>query len=182
MSEVTYNDLLYRISKRLDEINALERVLFICRGKLAHPANTAIRDTRSLFENLEEGSFLGVDSLQVLKDILEAVSEWDLRKKIENFEHLRTEYEKLRETVIRVLEELNIMERLMDAVGGRQIPEERRSDVRSLVNYLGTDCLHLFREIFTELNNDELRTALEEFQNHRTQYEACEREEGRLAT
>ena len=179
MSEVKYNDLLYCVSKRLDEINDLQRVLFMCKGKLAHGATDTIRDTRSLLEKLEESGCLGIDFLAVLKDILNALKEWDLQEKIVRFESLRGEYKKLHETVIRVLEELNDMERLMSAVGRREIPEERKNDVRSLVNFLGTDCLHLFRGIFTELNNDhELRTALEEFQNHVTHYEACERKEG----
>ncbi|XP_044163113.1 uncharacterized protein LOC122947677 [Acropora millepora] len=183
MSEVTYKDLLYRIRKRIDEINAFNQVLDICIGKLPHGAIDTIHDTRSLFEKLEECGVLGVDSLQILKDILQAVKQWDLQEKIVKFESLRREYaEKLRETVIRVLEELNDMERLMSAVGRREIPEERRNNVRSLVNFLGTDCLHLFRGIFTELNNDELRTALEVFQDHRTQYEAFERKEGSLVT
>ncbi|XP_074617800.1 uncharacterized protein LOC141876890 isoform X2 [Acropora palmata] len=177
MSEVTYNDLLYRISKRIDKINALEHVLYVCRGKLPHGASDTIRDTRSLFEKLEESTYLGVGSLRVLKDVLKALKEWDLHEKVENFERLRGEYEKLRETVIRVLEELNDMERLKSAVGKRKIPKERKNDVRSLVNVLRTDCLDLFRGIFTELNNDELRTALEKYQNRRTQYEACEKEE-----
>ena len=182
MSEVKYNDLLYRISERLDEINALEHVLFMCRGKLADGATDTIHNTRSLFEKLEESSFLGIDFLVVLKDILNAVEEWDLQERIVKFESLRGEYKKLHETVIRGLEELNDMERLISAVGRREIPEERKNDVPSLVNFLGTDCLHLFSGIFTELNNDELRTALEEFQNHLTQYEACERKEGSLVT
>ena len=175
MSEVTYNDLLYRIRKRIEEINALEHVVEICKEKLAHQGT--IRDTRLLFKNLEESGRLGVDSLQVLKEILKALKEWDLHEKLENFERLRREYVELRETVIRVLEELD-MGRLMSAVGGRKVPKKRQNDVRSLVNFLGTDCLHLFGGIFTELNNDELRTALEKYQNRRTQYEACEREEG----
>ena len=182
MSEVTYNDLLYRISKRIDKINALEHVLYVCRGKLPHGASDTIRDTRSLFEKLEESTYLGVGSLRVLKDVLKALKEWDLHEKVENFERLRGEYEKLREAVIRVLEELNDMERLKSAVGKRKIPKERKNDVRSLVNVLRTDCLDLFRGIFTELNNDELRTALEKYQNRRTQYEACEKEEGSLVT
>ena len=175
MSEVTYNDLLYRIRKRIEEINALQHVVEICKGKLAHQGT--IRDTRLLFKKLEESGRVGVDSLQVLKEILKALKEWDLHEKVENFERLRREYVELRETVIRVLEELD-MGRLMSAVGGRKVPKKRQSDVRSLVNFLGTDCLHLFGGIFTELNNDELRTALEKYQNRRTQYEACEREEG----
>ena len=175
MSEVTYNDLLYRIRKRIEEINALEHAVEICKEKQAHQGT--IRDTRLLFKNLEESGRLGVDSLQVLKEILKALKEWDLHEKLENFERLRREYVELRETVIRVLEELD-MGRLMSAVGGRKVPKKRQNDVRSLVNFLGTDCLHLFGGIFTELNNDELRTALEKYQNRRTQYEACEREEG----
>ena len=165
MSEVKYNDLLFRVSKRIEEINALDHVLFMCRGKLPHGARDTIHDTRSLFQKLEESSSLGIDSLLVLKDILNAVEEWDLQERIVKYESLRGEYKKLHETVIRVLEELNDMERLMSAVGRREIPEERKNDVRSLVNFLGTDCLHLFSGIFTELNNVELRTALEESSN-----------------
>ena len=183
MSEVTYKDLLYRIRNRIDEINAFNQVLVICIEKLPHGAIDTIHDTRSLFEKLEECGVLGVDSLQILKDILQAVKQWDLQEKIVKFESLRREYaEKLRETVIRVLEELNDMERLKSALGKRKITKERKRDVRSLVNVLGTDCLDLFRGIFTELNNDELRTALEKYQNRRTQYEACEKEEGSLVT
>ena len=193
MSEVEYNSLLYRISKRLDEINVLEHILFMCRGKLANRADDTIRDTLSLFTKLEESSFLGVDSLQVLKDIVKAVNQWDLQEEIVKFESIRGEYKKFVERVIGVLEELNDLERLMSAVWRRRrrIPEERKNDVhdvRSLVqvlegmNFLGIDCLDLFREIFIELNNDELLTELEEFQNRRTEHEAHERRKGSLVT
>ena len=101
------------------------------------------------------------------------------------------EYKELVARVINVLEELNDLERLMSIVARvRRIPEERRNDVhdvRSLVqvlediNFLGIDRLEILREIFTELNNDELLTELAEFQKCRSEDETRERRKGNLS-
>ena len=57
MSEYEYNNLLYKISKRLDKIHVGEQLLVICRGKL--PArNEENIPTFSLFKKLEEKGFL----------------------------------------------------------------------------------------------------------------------------
>ena len=124
MSEVKYNRLLFRISERLDNTQRLKDVLDMCRGKLPHGADDTIADTHSLFIKLEENNFLGVDSLQMLKDLVKAVGEWDLKDDIVIFESERREYKKLLEMVIGELEELNDLERLMSIVWrGRTIPE-----------------------------------------------------------
>ena len=185
MSKAEYKSLLYRISKRLDEINALEHILFIYEERLEHQTGQDIHNTLSLLRKLEEKSFLGVDYLQELKDILRAVEEWNLHEKVVKFQGTRREYKELLRRVIRVLEELNDFERLMDSVCRvRRIPEERKNDVhdvRSLIqvlediNFLGIDCL---REIFIELNNDELLTELAEFQKRRIEDETHERRKG----
>ena len=147
MSEVEYKRLLSRISKRLDDTQPLKDVLDMCRGKLPLGADDTIRDTHSLFIKLEENNFLGIDSLQMLKDLVKAAGEWDLKDDIDIFESERGKYKELLERVIGVLEELSDLERLMSIVWRRRrIPEERKNgvhDVRSLVqeledrNYIG---------------------------------------------
>ena len=188
MSKAEYKSLLFRISKRLDEINALEHILFICEEKLGHQTGQDIHNTLSLLRKLEECGSLGVDYLHVVKDLLRAVKEWGLREEIDKFESTRREYKELVARVVSVLEELNDLERLMSIVARvRRIPEERKNhihDVRSLVqvleemNFLGIDCLEILREILTELNEDELLTELAEFQQRRIEDETRERLKG----
>ena len=190
MSKAEYKSLLFRISKRLDEINALEHILFICEEKLGHQTGQDIHNTLSLLRKLEESGSLGVDYLQLVKDILKAVEEWDLHEKVVKFERTRREYKELVARVVSVLEELNDLERLMSIVARvRRIPEERRNDVhdvRSLVqvleenNFLGIDCLEILREILTELNDYELLSELTEFQKRRIEDETQERRKGNL--
>ncbi|XP_015769830.1 PREDICTED: uncharacterized protein LOC107348316 [Acropora digitifera] len=191
MSKTEYNSLLFRISRRLDDINDLEHVLFICRGKLEHQADQDIHNTLSLLRKLEDTGFLGVDDMQEVKDILKAVEEWDLYEKVLKFESTRREYREFLEKVITVLEERNDLERLMFTVGRvRRIPEERKKhiqDVRSLVqvledmNCLGIDRFGVLKEIFTELNDDELLTELEQFQKRRIEDETRERRKAQKA-
>ena len=185
MSKVEYNSLLLRISERLDDINALNRILFICREKLA---GEDIHDSLSMLIKLEQKGFLGVDELQEVKDILKAVEEWGLREEIIKFESMRGEYKELIERVIGVLEDLNDLERLMSTVYRvRRIPEERKNDIHDLrslfqvledMNFLGIDRLGILREILTELKNHELLTELAEFQKRRVEYETYEKRKG----
>ena len=185
MSKVEYNSLLLRISERLDDINALNRILFICREKLA---GEDIHDSLSMLIKLEQKGFLGVDELQEVKDILKAVEEWGLREEIIRFESMRGEYKELIERVIAALEDLNDLERLMSTVCRvKRIPEERKNDIHDLrslfqvledMNFLGIDRLGILREILTELKNHELLTELTEFQKCRVEYETHERRKG----
>ena len=116
MSEYEYNNLLYKISKRLDKIRVGEQLLAICRGKL--PArNEENIATFSLFKELEGKGFLSPDRLNVLKTMLKGVKEWALLEEAEKFEAKiwtkRKEYNDLLERVIQVLDELNDLERLL---------------------------------------------------------------------
>ena len=85
MSEYEYNNLLYKISKRLDKIRVGEQLLATCRGKL--PArNEENIATFSLFKELEGKGFLSPDRLNVLKAMLKGVKEWALLEEAEKFE------------------------------------------------------------------------------------------------
>ena len=186
MSEVTFNSLLFRIAGKLEEINAREHVLFMCHGKIEHRDDETIL---SKFKKLKEGGFLGVDSLQMLKDILKAEKQWDFLAEIGEFETTRGEYKKLLEKIIGALENHNDLERLTSFIWERyNVPEERRNDVRCLVqvleemNVIGVDGLNLFTEPFINLNNDELLAELKDFQNRRTKDEKSGRRTGSLVT
>ena len=50
MSDIEYNDLLFEVSRRLDELNVLDRWLFIFRGKLASGSEDIIQDALSSFK------------------------------------------------------------------------------------------------------------------------------------
>ena len=187
MSKAEYKTLLYRISKRLDTIDALGLIRLICEEKLGHQD---IRDALSLLKKLEEGSFLGVDEMQDVKDILKAVNQWDLYDNVVMFESMRREYKELLERVIDELEGLSDLERLMSIVCRvKRIPKERKNnidDVRSLfqvledMNSLGIDRLDILKDIFTEMKKDEMLTELEEFQKRRIQDEGHKRRKGSL--
>lgn len=109
MSKIEYNFLLLEISERLDQMAVLERLVFSCREMLAavSSGHDSIQDTLSLFRQLEESKWLGINRLQVLKDLLKGVKEWSLFGKVRNFESARKEYNELIERIIRALDELS---------------------------------------------------------------------------
>ena len=66
MSAIEYNNLLFQISQRLDDVNAGKKLLVICRGKLAaRRSEDNICTTLSLFEELGEEGLLSPDELTV---------------------------------------------------------------------------------------------------------------------
>ena len=185
MSEYDYNNLLYKISKRLDKIHVGEQLLVICRGKL--PArNEENIPTFSLFKELEEKGFLSPNRLNVLKAMLTGVEEWALLEEAEKFEAKRKEYNDLLERVIQVLDGLNDLERLL-SICGPKITEERQSsilNVRSLFkelesnDWLGIDCLDTLREILNQTNENNLLKEVEEFEQRQNHELKSERRKG----
>lgn len=187
MSTIEYNNLLFEISQRLDELNVRERLLFMCRGKLASGSED-IQDVLSLFKELEEKDYLGIDRLKILKEVLKSVREWPLFGKVKNFERKRKEYSHLLEEIIRVLDELNDMERLMSMCRGK-VPEGSEGniqDVRRLLNelenqdHLGIDQLDIVKKILTETEKEDLLKKVNEFEKRRNDEEELESRKGKL--
>ena len=170
MSEVEYNNLLYQISKRLDELDVGDQLLFLCRGKVTDHSDENIQ-TRSLIKELEDNGFLSPDRLVLLKGILKGVEEWTLFQQVEKFEAKRKEYSCLLEKIIRALDELNDLERLVSICRGRITVERQRNihDVRSLFKeletneWLGIDCLDTLKEILAQTEKMDLLKEVEEF-------------------
>ena len=175
MPGIEYNNLLYQISKRLDELDVGEQLLFLCRGKVTARSEENIQ-ARSLFEELEQKGFLSPDHLVLLKGMLKGVNEWALFDEVETFETKRKEYNNLLEKIVRVLDELNELERLV-SICREKITEESQGkvqDVRSLFkelesnDWLGIDCLDILKEILTQTEKSDLLKEVEEFEQRRS--------------
>ena len=175
MPEMEYNNLLYQISERLDELKVGKQLLFLCRGKVTARSEENFQ-VSSLFEELEQKGFLSPDHLVLLKGMLKGVNEWALFYEVEKFETKRKEYNNLLEQTVRVLDELNDLERLV-SICAEKITEERQGnvqDVRSLFkelesnDWLGIDCLDILKEILTQTEKSDLLKEVEEFEQRRS--------------
>jgi len=185
MSAIEYNNLLFEISQRLEELNVLDRLLFMCRGKLASGSENNIQDVLSLFKELEEQDNLGADRMEVIKGLLKSFKEWSFFGKVKEFERKRKKYNGLLELIILALDELNELERLVAMCRGK-ISEESEGhihDVRSLFkelenqNNLGYDRLDVLKGILTETEKNDLLRELEEFEERRNQEDESKRKE-----
>ena len=186
MSTVEYNCLIYEIRERLDELNVGKKLIFMCRGKVAPRSEENMQDASSLITELEEKESLGPDNLDLLKDLLKGVKEWALLEEVEKFESKRTEYDILLNQIIRALDELNDLERLV-SICGRKIPGERQGnirDVRSLFkelennHCLGINRLDILKEILAQTEKNDLLMAVKEFEERRTRKDKFERRIG----
>ena len=186
MSTVEYNCLIYEIRERLDELNVGKKLIFMCRGKVAPRSEENMQDASSLITELEEKESLGPDNLDLLKDLLKGVKEWALLEEVEKFESKRKEYDILLNQIIRALDELNDLERLV-SICGRKIPGERQGnirDVRSLFeelennHCLGINRLDILKEILAQTEKNDLLMAVKEFEERRTRKDKFERRIG----
>ena len=186
MSTIEYNSLVFKISQRVDELNVLSHLRFMFRGKLEPGSEDNIHDALSLFKELEEQNILGADRLVEMKELLSDLEEWSLLEKVEKFESKRKEYRDLLEQIIRALDELNELERLIAMCRGK-IPEESEDqirDVRSLFkeledqNNLGIYYLDTLKVILTEMESNELLEEVEKFEERRKQEVAIKRKKG----
>jgi len=182
-------NLLFEISRRLNKLNVLDRLLFMFRGKLASGSEDIIQDALSLFKELEEQNILGADRLVEMKELLNGVEEWSLLEKVEKFESKRKEYHDLVEQIVRALNELNELERLIAMCRGK-ISEESEGhihDVRSLFkelenqNNLGIHHLDILKAILTEMGNNELLKEVEKFEERRKREAAIKRKKAKAA-
>ena len=88
MSELEYNSLLYEISGKINA-NQLPRLVFMCTWNIHKGAQDSVQDVLKLFKVLEEQSRLGIDNLEMLKEILRILKAKSLLKKVKEFEENR---------------------------------------------------------------------------------------------
>ena len=88
-----YNGLLEEIIRVLDELDDMERLMSLCRGKVPEENEGNIKNTRRLLEELENHEHLDVDQLDILKEILTRTEKKDLLLKVNEFEKRKNEEE-----------------------------------------------------------------------------------------
>ena len=84
-----YNRLLEKIILKLDELDCLDELVAICNDRIPEENRGGIEDVRSLFKELEINDSLGIDRLEVLKEILTQKVQADLLQEVEEFEERR---------------------------------------------------------------------------------------------
>ena len=185
MSVIEYNDLLFKVSQRLNELNVGKRLLVMCRGKVAPRSEEHLPDALQLFWELQEKEYLGPDRLGVLKDVIGGLEEWPLLENVEKFETKRKEYHGLLEQIIQELE-LNDVEQLVSICKGK-ISDERQGnirDVRSLFQELkNNSCLEInpldiLKEILRQTDKRDLLEKVKEFEERRNREHKSERRAG----
>ena len=140
----------------------------------------------SLLTMLEENSILGIDRLNVMKELLKEIGKWDLLRRIERFEIKRKDYKQLLEKIIHALDESNELQRLISICRGKNLiareSEEDIVDVNGLFtmleqqNSFGIEDLTLLKTLANEVGKPDLCRLLEEFEKKRKQEEDAARE------
>ena len=176
MSEIEYRALCIKVSRGIDWQTEGETLLSLCKGRLiAEGSENLIGNAADLLEQLEGQNKLGIDHLEVLKELLGAIEKWALVDKIDIFVINRKNYLSMLEKVILKLDELNRLEQVIrictpyleeGRVGGiesiRVLFKELESNDR-----LGPANLGILKEILKKMREDELLREVEEFEKKR---------------
>ena len=185
MSVVEYHNLKFEVSERIDWTTERRRLLYMCKAFLPDDCVNNIQDVLSLLEKLEEQNHLAIDSLDVLKDLLEGLEKLNLLQIVEKFENKREEYKIFLEHCGRVLDECSQLERLISVCEGK-ISDDRQvhiTDVSTLFmelekqNNLGIKRLGILKTMATEMEKPDLLKQVEEFERKRKQEEDDERKQ-----
>ncbi|XP_078383843.1 protein argonaute-2-like isoform X2 [Oculina patagonica] len=188
MSGIEYNSLLFKISRRLDQLDVREELLFMCRGKVSSGIED-INNSLSLFRKLEDHDHLEIDRLEVLKELLKGVEEWSLFQKVKKFEIRRKEYKCLLEEISRELDENNHLEQLV-LICRRKTSVESQGNIHDVgtlfkelerQNYLGFARLDFLKEILTETEKEDLLKKVQDFEKKRNEEDEFERRKAQAA-
>ena len=186
MSFVEYRVLLYQFSEEIDWQTQRRKLIFILRAYLSDGSEGGITDMDSLLTMLEENSILGIDRLNVMKELLKEIGKWDLLRRMERSEIKRKDYKQLLEKISHALAESNELQRLISICRGKNLiareSEEDIVDVNGLFtmleqqNSFGIEDLTLLKTLANEVGKPDLCRLLEEFEKKRKQEGDAERE------
>ena len=185
MSFGEYLNLLCEISQAIDWEAKRERLMFIINRYLPDDSGDEVTDVNSSLAKLEEKSLLGIDRLDVLKDLLKGIREWRLLEIVDGFEFKRKEYKQFLGKIIRALDESNELQRLI-SIYKRQnlIAHEREEHIANVDTLfaeleqqkkLGVGNLGILRTMATDLEKPDLCRLLDDFEEKRKQEDDVER-------
>ena len=130
MSYVEYYSLLCEISQLIDRLNKRELLFLICERRVASGAQD-IPDAMSLFQKLQDRNRLGIDQVDLWKDLLKEFREWPLFQKVRKFEDKRKEYKELLEQISRALDESNQLQQLISVCTAKETLDENERNTQT---------------------------------------------------
>ena len=179
MSFGEYLNLLCEISEEIDWEAKRERLIFIINRYLPDVSGDEITDVNSLLAKLEERSLLGIDRLDVLKDLLKGIRKWDLPRIVDGFEIKRKDYKQFLGKISRALDESNELQRLILICKRQNLIAHERTEHIPNVNALFTELeqqtnlgignLSILRTLANEVEKPDLCKLVDEFDEKRKQ-------------
>ena len=200
MSSIGYRGLLYRVSQELTDLKKINQILYASRSEglisensesfniQVNPGDNTSVTVMKLFSDLEESDNLGLDNLEILRDLLKGVKEWSLVDEVDKFVRQRKDFNTLLETIILKLDELDNLDQLLSLCEDHVADDAKDDikDVRSLVkelqkkNRLGVARLTVLRKILNETGQQELLDLLTGFEKKWEEEEKAERRKGTI--
>ena len=92
MSVVGYCKLKHLYTKEINWESESELLILTYKEFTSCNSEDEITDVNSFLAKLEEGSLLGIDRLDVLKDLLKEMSKWGLLEMVNEFEKKRKDF------------------------------------------------------------------------------------------
>ena len=166
MSVVGYFKLKHLCTKEINWESESELLILTYKEFTSCNSEDEITDVNSFLAKLEEGSLLGIDRLDVLKDLLKEMSKWGLLEVVNEFEKKRKDFKQFLEKISRALNESNELQRLI-LICQRQnlIAREREEHIPNVSalftelekkNDLGIGNLSILRTMATEVEKPDL--------------------------
>ena len=177
--------MLHQISEEVDWETKRGRLMFIINRSRSGDYGDDITNVISLLTKMEERNLLGIDRLNVLKDLLKGIKRCDLGRKVEEFENRRNDYKQFLEKISRALDESNELQRLI-SICRRQnlIGHEREGHITNVnalftelenQNNLGIGNLSILKTLANEVEKPDLCKLVDDFDEKRKQEDDAER-------
>ena len=181
MSVVGYCKLKHRCTKEINWESESEWLIPTYKDLTRGGSVDEITDVNSFLAKLEEGSLLGIDRLDVLKDLLKEMAKWDLLRTVDEFEIKRKDYKQFLERISRALDESNELQRLILICKRQNERTKHIPNVNALFteleqqNNLGIGNLSILRTLANEVEKPDLCKLVDDFDEKRKQEDDAER-------
>ena len=199
MSSIGYRGLLYEVSQNLKDSRKINQILYTARseGLIAeesesynaqvNPGDNSGVVVMQLFSDLQKQDNLGIDNLEILRDLLKEVKKWSLIDKVDKFEKQRKDFVTLSNKIIRKFDERDNLDELISLCADH-IPDDVKEDIKDVrtlfselekKNRLGFGRLAILKKILDETGEQDLLDDLIMFEKKWKEEEVAERRRGK---
>ena len=181
MSVVGYCKLKHLCTKEINWESESELLILTYKELTSCNSEDEITDVNSFLAKLEERSLLGIDRLDVLKDLQKEMGKWGLLEMVNEFEKKRKYFKQFLEKISRSLNESNELQRLILICQRQNLiareREEHIPNVNALLteleekSHLGIRNLSILRTMATEVEKPDLCRLVDDFDEKTKQEE-----------